>query len=307
MKVVKKAIKVRIYPTNADINDNGEKKANIGKIESNFGIYRFIYDETLIFINNFKNLLLQYGYNVEKIIVNHSSCNLFLKMLRHDFKFLEKAESSSRQQAQKDLINAFNRYYNPNLNSEYPILKTRKNTKKFSFRIINNNNVRITKDKNGFDKIKLAKLGIVKFKTSKKYHEILRRGSDTNDESVKIKHVTVKKENNIYYAIFNIEKIHIPETIIGPKQQVGIDIGCSELAVISNGQEIPNLDLTRETDQIIKYQKTMNNHQPGSIRYQEAQRLLNKWWKKLLNKRNDYYNKIVHYIVKKQLICRRSK
>ena len=94
MKVVKKAIKVRIYPTKADRNDNGEKKANIGKIESNFGIYRFIYDETLIFINNFKNLLLQYGYNVEKIIVNHTSCNLFLKMLRHDFKFLEKAESS---------------------------------------------------------------------------------------------------------------------------------------------------------------------------------------------------------------------
>jgi len=299
MKVVNKAIKVRIYPTKADRNDDGEKKANIGKIESNFGIYRFIYDETLIFINNFKNLLLQYGYNVEKIIVNHSSCNLFLKMLRHDFKFLEKAESSSRQQAQKDLINAFNRYYNPNLNSEYPILKTRKNTKKFSFRIINNNNnVRINKDKNGFDKIKLAKLGIVKFKTSKKYHEILLRGSDTNDESVKIKHVTVKKENNIYYAIFNIEKIHVPETIIGPKQQVGIDIGCGKLAVFSNGQEIPNLDLTRETDQIIKYQKTMNNHQPGSIRYQEAQRLLNKWWKKLLNKRNDYYNKIVHYIVK---------
>ena len=66
MKVVNKAIKVRIYPTKADRNDNGEKKANIGKIESNFGIYRFIYDETLIFINNFKNLLLQYGYNVEK-------------------------------------------------------------------------------------------------------------------------------------------------------------------------------------------------------------------------------------------------
>ena len=130
MKVVKKAIKVRIYPTKVDKNDNGEKTASIDKIESNFGIYRFIYDETLIFINNFKNLLLQYGYNVEKIIVNHSSCNLFLKMLRCDFKFLEKAESSSRQQAQKDLINAFNRYYNPNLNSKYPIIKTRKNTKK---------------------------------------------------------------------------------------------------------------------------------------------------------------------------------
>ena len=66
MKVVNKAIKVRIYPTNADKNDNGEKTVSIDKIESNFGIYRFIYDETLMFINNFENLLLQYGYNVEK-------------------------------------------------------------------------------------------------------------------------------------------------------------------------------------------------------------------------------------------------
>ena len=150
-------------------------------------------------------------------------------MLRTEYPFLEKAESSSRQQAQRDLINAFKRYYDHDLKSVYPVLKTRKKSKKFTFRIINNNNnVRLTKDKIGFYKIKLAKLEIVKFKTSKEYKELLIRGSDTNDSSVKIKHVTVKRVNDAYYAVFNMECIHIPETITGPLMQVGIDIGCSK-------------------------------------------------------------------------------
>ena len=89
-------------------------------------------------------------------------------MLGCEYPFLEKAESSSRQQAQKDLINAFKRYDDPYLKSAYPTYKTKKKTLKSTFRIINNNNnVRITPDKNGYDKIKLAKLGLVKFKTSK--------------------------------------------------------------------------------------------------------------------------------------------
>ena len=70
--------------------------------------------------------------------------------------------------------------------------------------------------------------------------------------------------------------------------QMGIDIGCSKLAVTSNGQEIPNLDLKKETDNILRYQKTMSHHKKGSIRHRKAQRLLNKSWQKFLNKRKDY-------------------
>ena len=80
--------------------------------------------------------------------------------------------------------------------------------------------------------------------------------------------------------------------------QVGIDIGCGKLAVLSNSLEIPNLDLEKETDTIIKYQRTMSHHQKGSIRYLEAQRLFNKAWEKFLNKRKDYYNKLANYIAK---------
>ena len=298
MKTIIRNIQIRIYPTKADINDNGENIVSINKIESNIGISRFIYDKELEFINYFKSLLVQHGYN-DKVKVNDSSCNVLLKMLRQEYSFLEKAESSSRQQSQRDLINAFDRYYDSSLKSDYPVSKTKKKTKKFSFRIINNNNnVRITKDKNGYDKIKLAKLGIVKFRTSKEYRKLLHKGSDPNDESVKIKRVTIKNVHGIYYATFNIEEIYVPEKIIGPKMQVGIDIRCSKLAVLSNGQEIPNLNLKDETDAIIRCQKTMSNHTPGSIRHREAQRLLNNSYQKLLNKRNDYYNKATAHIVK---------
>ena len=195
--LVKKNITVRIYPSKVDKNDDGEKIANITNIDSNMGIRRFIYNQELEFIKDFKRLLIQYGYGDDvKIIVNDSSCSVILEMLRHEYSFLEKAESSSRQQAQRDLIKAFKRYYDQCLKSEGPVFKSKKNQKNLSFRIMNNNNnVRITPDKNGYDKIKLAKLGLVKFKTSKEYHQLLCRGSDITNPDVKIKN-TIN-----YYAV----------------------------------------------------------------------------------------------------------
>ena len=95
MKIVRKNIEIRIYPTNVDFNDNGEKIVSINKIESNIGINRFIYNKELEFINYFKDLLIQNGYD-DKVKVNDSSCNVILIMLRQEYPFLEKAESSSR-------------------------------------------------------------------------------------------------------------------------------------------------------------------------------------------------------------------
>jgi len=297
MNTIKKNLEIRIYPAIAEKNDKGEKLANISKIESNIGIYRFIYNKELEFINYFRNLLLQYGYE-DHVIVNDTSCSIILNMLRQEYPFLEKAESSSRQQSQRNLILAFKRYDDSSLKSNYPVLKTKKNQKD-TFRIMNNNdNLRIQKDKYGYDKIKLPKLGLVKFKTSKEYRELLRKGSNPDDPTVEIKHITIKKVNNEYYAVFNITELYIPQEIIGPRQQIGIDIGCSKLSSLSNGQEIPNLDLTTEANKIIQYQQKMSHTQPGSIRHNEAQRLYNLWMKKLVNKRNDYYNKVTAYIVK---------
>ena len=106
LKIVNKYLEVRIYPSQMDKNDNGEKIASINEIESNIGIYRFIYNKELAFINYFRQLLKQNGYE-DKLWITQSSCDVILKMLRQEYAFLEKAESSSRQQSQKKLGNCF--------------------------------------------------------------------------------------------------------------------------------------------------------------------------------------------------------
>ena len=83
MKVVNKNYEVCIYPSMVDKNDKCENIVSINKIESNIGIYRFIYNHELGYINDFRSLLCQYGYD-DYVIVNDSSCNVFLKMLQQE-------------------------------------------------------------------------------------------------------------------------------------------------------------------------------------------------------------------------------
>ena len=131
MKVVNKNYEVRIYPSKADKNDKGEKIVNINKIESNIGIYRFIYNNELAYINEFRRLLHQNGYD-DHVIVNDTSSNVLLRMLRQDNSFLEKAESSSRQQSQRNLIQAFSNFNNSDLKAQYPRFKSKRNSSLFS-------------------------------------------------------------------------------------------------------------------------------------------------------------------------------
>ena len=297
MKVVKKNLKIRIYPSKANTNDKGDKIATMDEIDSNISHARFVWNKLLEFVNYFTNLQTQNGYKkCLKIYVKEF--NMLLNWLKDENDFLKKSESSSLQQTYKDQINAFKRFFNLGLKSRYPRFKSRKNPKD-SFRIMNiNNNVRIQKDKYGYEKLRLAKHGLVKFRTSKEYRDYLRRGSDQNDLTVRIKHVTIKREYDRYYAVVNVECINIPTEKNETSEQVGIDIGCSKLAVLSNKQEITNLDLSKEFEKIIKYQKIMSHSKKGSIRYREAQRLYRKWTTKLVNKRNDYYDKMTINIVK---------
>ena len=193
MKVVKKNIKIRIYPSKADKNDKGDKIVSMDKIDSNIDHARFVWNKLLEFVNYFTDLLVQNGYQ-KCLKIYENEFNMLLNWLKNEKDFLQKSESSSLQQVYKDLVIAFKRFFRRDLKSRYPRFKSRKNPKD-SFRIMNNsNNVRIKKDKYGNDKLNLAKHGLVKFKTSKKYKEYLHRGSDQNDTTVKIKHITIKKE-----------------------------------------------------------------------------------------------------------------
>lgn len=122
MEMINKNLKVRIYPTKVDFNDNGEKIVSINKIEQNFGNRRFVWNKNLEFIRNFKQLLIQNGYD-SHVKINNSSLNVLLNIMKKYYPFLKLSESSSLQQTNRDLNIGFKRYHNPKLRSNHPKTK----------------------------------------------------------------------------------------------------------------------------------------------------------------------------------------
>ena len=222
VNVVNKGLKVEILP------DNNMMQV----LNQNIGNARFIWN----------NMLSRYNYLYEffsshdcPLNPNIGNLNAILKMLKQEHSFLCEGESTSQQQVFRDLNKAFTSFFKGK--SAYPKFKSKKNPKQ-SFRIQkkNGNNIHITNRR-----IRLAKLGFVRYHTSKEYRKLLK--------SSKINNITIKKENSKYYAIINI--ITSVNELKHTGKNIGIDLGLKNLATLSNGQEITNLDLKHE-DQMIK-------------------------------------------------------
>ena len=112
----------------------------------------------------------------------------------------------------------------------------------------------------------------------------------------KINNVTVKKENGKYYAIVNIKTT--VEEFEKEGENIGIDLGLKNLATLSNGQEIANLDLKKEEEQIRKYQKKLSRQKYMSKNYQKTLKKYHKWINKRNNKIQNAYHKFSKYLVK---------
>ena len=266
---VNQGLKVRLYPD----------EDMMGKINQNIGNSRFTWNKLLENYQNTYKIFKHYGYT--KLKCNMTTFNTMLNMLKSEHDFLYLSESSSLQQVYRDLINAFNKFFNGE--AGYPRFKS-KNRDKKSFRIQNNGNIKI-KD----NTIYLPKLGEVHYRTSKKYREKLKKD--------KINNVTIKLENGKYFAVFNIETE--TQNFSKTYEFVGIDLGMRTLATLDNGLKIANLDVTHEEKMIKKYQKRLSKKDHNSNRYKDTQKTYWNWVDKKKNKINDYYHKITTEIVKK--------
>ena len=267
-KCVNKGLVVRLYP-NEDI---------VCKINQNIGNARFTWNQLLGEYQKTYALFKQHGY--KRLKCNMTTFNTMLTMLKKEHDFLYLSESSSLQQVFRDLINAFKKFFNEG--AGWPHFKSKKHHKQ-SFRIQNNNNIRLHDNI-----IVFPKIGAIYYRTSKEYKELLK-----NDE-IKINNVTIKKSNGKYYAVFNIEaKV---ETFENTLKTVGIDLGLKSLATLSNGLKITNLDLTYEEKMIKKYQKRLSRKRKDSKRYHKVLRTYWKWIDKKNNKTRDAYHKLSHHL-----------
>ena len=276
VKVVNKGLEVRLYP----------KRDMVDVFNQNIGNARFVWNHLLDEYQKTYSLFKQHGYT--KLKCNMTTFNALLKMLKKEYSFLGLSESSSLQQAYRDLIKAFNKFFKKG--SGYPRFKTKSNHKQ-SFRIQNNHNIRIQDNQ-----IVFPKIGHAYFRTSKEYKKIL------NKPDTKINNVTIKKHNGKYYAVFNIETtIDVFEKTF---DRIRIDLGLRTLATLSNGLEKANLDVSYEEKMIAKYQRQLSRKKYMSKRYQKTQKTYWKWIDKKTNKIRDTYHKISHGLVQAyDLIC----
>ena len=263
---VTEAVRIRLYPT-----DEQKKKIN-----QNIGNRGFIWNKMLGKIK------------YENVKPTQKNLNKILNELKIEYPFLKISESSSRQQVFIDLIKAYNKHKKEK-NIGFPKFKSQKNPN-ISFRIqANNNNIRLNERKN---RIQVPTIGKVKFKTSEEHKQKIQES--------KINNITIKLENGIYYGIININTKYKPM-----KKQyhaVGIDIGIRRPLTCSDGLKIEELNLTQEEQNIKYYQRQMSEKEPGSRRYRIAQQKYNKAMNRKINKKNDYYHKITHNLVKNNYI-----
>ena len=203
-------------------------------------------------------------------------------MLKQENPFLYEGESTSQQQVFRDLTQAFSKFFKEGCG--YPNFKSKRNPKQ-SFRIQKNgNNIRVSNRC-----IRLAKLGYVHYHASSKYKKLLK--------SSKINNVTVKRENGKYYAIVNIQTTVEDLELTG--ENVGIDLGLKNLATLSDGEEIVNLNLKKEDVMIRKYHKKLSRQKYMSNNYKKTLKKYYKWQERKNNKINNAYHHLSKYLVKK--------
>ena len=267
VKEINKGLKLKILP-------NGSM---VEVLEQNMGNARFIWNNLL---GMYFNLYLLFNFHGYPLYPNIRNFNAMLKMLKQENAFLYEGESTSQQQVFRDLNKAFTKFFKEDRG--YPRFKSKKNPKQ-SFRIQKNgNNIRITNRR-----IRLAKLGYVHYRTSTEYKKLLKTS--------KINNVTIKRENGKYYAIVNITTT--VEELEKTGKSIGIDLGLKNLATLSNGQEITNLDLKREDKMIQKYQKKLSRQKYMSKNYQKTLKKYYKWTNRKNNKIQNAYHQLSKYLI----------
>lgn len=283
IRMTLKGQKLRIYPN----------KYQQGLIEYNFGANRFIWNQML------DMLIKRHENNPDCNFLNAFALNNLLKQLKIEYPWLKKSESTSLQSTNHDLIEAYKRFFEKS--HRFPKFKSKKYPKQSYQSKYVGKNIAVLGNK-----IKLPKLGTVKFKTGKPIPNI-------------IKSVTIKKSfTGKYYAVLLVEC----ENQIFDKNNntIGLDMGVADLIIDSNGKKYSTIrfdkilaskkrvwerKLARRRNRALKdiqYHKRYGLTAPKDIsqykNYIKAKIMVAKYNEKIANQRRDYLNKITTTLVR---------
>ena len=255
-----KAYKFRIYPN--------EKQITL--INKTIGCSRYVFNTFLdLWDKTFKSTGKGLGYN---------KCSSELTQLKKGVDWLREVDSIALQSSLRDLADSYDRFFKKQ--NKKPKFKSKKNPVQSYTTKATNNNIAIVDNK-----LKLPKLGLVRFAKSR-------------EVGGRIINATVRRTpTGKYFVSLLVEEVI--QEMKPTHSTVGIDLGLSDFAVLSNGIIIKNKrHLKRLEVKLAKAQRILARRAKGSSNWKKQRIRVARIHEKIKNSRSDFLHKTTTNLIK---------
>ncbi|ASA22810.1 IS200/IS605 family element RNA-guided endonuclease TnpB [Paenibacillus donghaensis] len=258
--LVNKAYQFRLYPSPA-------QEVLIAKT---MGCCRFVFNHFLAKWND--------SFQATGKGLSYDSCSSELPNLKKELPWLKEVDSIAIQSSVKNLADAFTRFFKRQ--NDAPCFKSKKN--KVQAYTTKHTSGNIAVDGN---QMKLPKLGRVRFAKSREVEG-------------RIQSATIRRNpSGTYFVSLVVEtEVHaLPKT----NQEVGIDLGLKDFAILSNGEVFANPKFLRKMEQkLIREERILSRRVKGSSNWNQQRIQVARIHERIVNARTDYLHKISTHIVK---------
>jgi putative transposase len=256
--------KFRLYPT----------KAQNTKLERTLELCRQVYNKTLAYRRD--------KYEQEHISVSNYATHNLLPVWKKNVPELKEVFSQTLQEVQERVDLAFRAFFRRVKNGEnpgYPRFKGYGWYDSFTY------------PQMGFkfygDKLTLSKIGDVYIRAHRKVEGDVKRA-------------TIRRNSNgKWYASLTVEC----ELTIVPRDQIpaiGIDMGLTSFATLSNGDKVPNPMFFRtEEKELVRVQRRLSKTEKGSPERMKAISVVRRVHERIANKRYDFVHQLSRVLVNK--------
>jgi putative transposase len=198
--------------------------------------------------------------------------------LKQQLEWLKEADAHALQSSLRNLDDAFQRFFQKQ--NDAPRFKSKRNLfQSYTTKIEKKNQLPKVSIKG--NKIKLPKLGWVKFAKSKEVEG-------------RILSATVRRTpSGKYFVSVLCERNYCPYVPVEKEKAVGIDLGLKHFAIFSNGEKINAPTYFRKYEkQLAKAQRTMSRRTNGGSNWHQARIQVAKIHEKITNARHDFLHKL---------------
>lgn len=274
--LVHKAYKFRIYP-------NKEQETLIAKT---IGCSRFVFNH---FLAKWKDTYKETGKGL-----TYHACSNQLPSLKKEYAWLKEVDSIAIQSSLRNLADSYTRFFKKQ--NKAPRFKSKNNpTQSYTTKFTNGNIAIID------NKVKLPKLGIVKFAKSRRVEG-------------RILSATVRRNPSGKYFVSILVEIDI-QAMEKKEKSIGIDLGITDFAILSDGRKLDNNKFTSKMEKKLKREQRKLSRRAlrakenridilDAKNYQKQKVKVAKLHEKVMSQREDFLNKLSTEIIKNHdVIC----